>query len=153
MSALTLPPFQAKINIDQNGQKYIFDPLRLKWIRLTPEEWVRQHFTNYLIEHKHYPKALLAHEVNLKIGQANRRCDILLYKRAGLEPHLIVECKAPSVEITQATFQQICAYNTILRAAYTIVTNGIVHYACRINLNTHAVEYLPSIPNYEDLSS
>lgn len=152
MLTLNLPPYPAKVKADAQGQKYIYDELRLRWVRLTPEEWVRQHFTNFLIQHKHYPKSLIAHEVNMKIGNTNRRCDILLYNRMGLTPLLVVECKAPNVEITQTTFQQVCAYNTVLRAKYTIVTNGMVHYACKIDLDKHTANYLQGIPDYEEIA-
>ena len=98
----------------RNGRPAIFDFLRRRYVALTPEEWVRQHFTHYLVEHLAYPAALLANEVSLNVGGALRRCDSVLYARQGGRPRLIVEYKAPDVAITQHVFNQIAAYNSVL---------------------------------------
>ena len=151
MTPLNLPPFPIKLRCDENGIQRVFDRLRQRWIKLTPEEWVRQHFTNYLIEHKHYPASLLANEVSLPLNGTTRRCDTVLYHREGLRPRLIVEYKAPHVSITEAVFRQICSYNSALRADYLIVTNGIDHYVCYINKQQHSIHYLPQIPDFTEL--
>ncbi len=150
MIPLNLPPYAIKI-AEKNGRTAVFDPLRRRYVCLTPEEWVRQHFTNYLISHKGYPAALLANEVSLCVGGASRRCDSVLYHHTGGRPRVIIEYKAPSVAITQAVFTQIASYNSVLRADYLIVSNGLAHYCCRIDYNTANVEYLTEIPDYSDL--
>lgn len=150
MKPLNLPPFELKIS-HKDGRAVIFDFLRRRYLALTPEEWVRQHFTHYLVEHKHYPAALLANEVTVRVGETARRCDSVLYHREGGRPRVIVEYKAPHVPITQAVFQQICAYNSVLRADYLIVSNGLAHYCCRVDYETMGIAYLPQIPDYAEL--
>ena len=135
----------------RNGRPAIFDFLRRRYVALTPEEWVRQHFTHYLVEHLAYPAALLANEVSLNVGGALRRCDSVLYARQGGRPRLIVEYKAPDVAITQHVFNQIAAYNSVLRANYLIVTNGLDHYCCRMDYAGGRVKYLPAVPHYDEL--
>ena len=150
MSSLNLPSFNIRTK-KQDGQTYIFDFIRKRFLRLTPEEWVRQHFTHFLIEHKNYPLALLANEVTIHLNGATRRCDSVLYNNKGGEPRIIIEYKAPYIPITQIVFQQIYAYNSVLHADYLIVSNGICHYCCHIDYATQKVKYLTDIPNYEDL--
>lgn len=124
--------------------------LRKKYIALTPEEWVRQHFVHYLIEHKGFPQALLANEVQIRLNATKKRCDTVLYRR-DLSARLIVEYKAPSVEITQAVFDQITRYNMVLKVDYLIVTNGLQHYCCQIDYTRQAYCFLPEIPAYSEL--
>ena len=149
MLALNLPSYSFKISKTE-GKTYIFDVLRKKYVALTPEEWVRQHFTHYLLEHKGYPQGLLANEIQLNLNGTKKRCDTVLYNR-DLTAKMIVEYKAPNVEITQAVFNQITRYNLVLKVEYLIVTNGIRHYCCRIDYATHSYTFLPDIPNYEAL--
>lgn len=149
MLALNLPPYPFKIS-NKDGKKYIFDVLRKKYVALTPEEWVRQHFTHYLLEHKGYPRGLLANEIQLNLNGTKKRCDTVLYNR-NLTAKMIVEYKAPNVNITQAVFDQITRYNMVLRVDYLIVTNGINHYCCHIDYTTHSYRFLPEIPNYNEL--
>lgn len=150
MKTLNLPAFDIRL-AQKNGKKMIYDFLRRRYITLTPEEWVRQHFTHFLVEHKHYPAALIANEVGLDVGGVNRRCDTVLFHREGGRPRLIVEYKAPSIPITQEVFNQICSYNSVLRADYLIVSNGISHYCCHIDYQQNAVQFLRDIPAYEEL--
>ena len=131
MERLNLPTYEIKTR-NINGKSYILDILRRKFVALTPEEWVRQHFVHFLVEYKHYPAALLANEVELEIGKKKLRCDSILYSR-DFSPRMIVEYKSPEIEITQKTFNQIFAYNTLLHAEYLVVSNGIRHYCCHIN--------------------
>ena len=119
-------------------------------MNLTPEEWVRQHFVHYLIDCKGYPAALLANEVELLCGQKKLRCDSVLYD-SNARPRMIVEYKAPTVTITQQTFNQIFAYNTLLHADYLVVSNGISHYCCKIDYTNRSYSFLSDIPRYEDL--
>lgn len=149
MLALNLPPYPFKIS-NREGKKFIFDVLRKKYVALTPEEWVRQHFTHLLVEHKGYPQGLLANEVQLNLNGTKKRCDTVLYNR-DLSAKMIVEYKAPNVEITQAVFDQITRYNMVLKVDYLIVTNGINHYCCRIDYITHSYRFLSGIPDYVEL--
>lgn len=151
MLALNLPSFPLKIT-NREGKRYIFDTLRKKYVALTPEEWVRQHFTHYLLAYKGYPQGLLANEIQINLNGTRKRCDTVLYRR-DLSALMIVEYKAPSVEITQAVFDQITRYNMVLRVKYLIVTNGLQHYCCRIDYRTQTYTFLPSIPDYPSLEA
>ena len=128
MYRLNLPPYEIKIK-EKGGRHAVFDVLRRKYVNLTPEEWVRQHFIHYLTEHKGYPTSLLANEVKLRLGQKSLRCDSVLYDNM-LQPRMIIEYKAPTIQITQKTFNQIFAYNILMHVDYLVVSNGMSHYCC-----------------------
>ena len=149
MLPLNLPPCLLKISNDA-GKYSVFDVLRKKYIALTPEEWVRQHFVHYLIEHKGFPQALLANEVQIRLNATKKRCDTVLYRR-DLSARLIVEYKAPSVEITQAVFDQITRYNMVLKVDYLIVSNGMQHYCCCMDYEHQSYTFLQDIPDYHSL--
>lgn len=149
MLSLNLPAFQSKI-VNQNGKNTIFDIIRKRYVTLTPEEWVRQHFVHYLINYKGYPQTLLANEINLKLNGTSKRCDTVLYNR-DLSARLIIEYKAPHIEINQAVFNQITRYNIVLKVDYLIVSNGLQHYCCRINYENLSYTFLPDIPDYTSL--
>ena len=149
MFRLNLPPYPIKIQ-EKGEKRQIFDFLRRKWVALTPEEWVRQHFTHYLTEHKGYPKTLLANEVELRIGEKHLRCDTLLYNKE-LRPRMIIEYKAPTIQIQQKTFDQISVYNLLLKVDYLIVSNGLQHYCCKMDYATQRYIFLEAIPDYEIL--
>jgi hypothetical protein len=149
MLPLNLPSFPFKLQ-QQNGKNVIFDALRKKYVALTPEEWVRQHFIRFLIDYKGYPKGLLANEVQLVLNGTKKRCDTVLFNK-DLSARMIVEYKAPHIEITQAVFDQITRYNMVLKVDYLIVSNGINHYCCRIDYNTMSYTFLPEIPDYQSL--
>lgn len=149
MLELNLPPFD--INIKKtNGKLTVFDKLRRKFVALTPEEWVRQHFINYLIVEKGFSPFLIANEIQINLNNQKRRCDSVVYNRT-LIPIVIIEYKSPEVEITQEVFDQIVRYNIVLRVKYLIVSNGLNHYCCKIDYETQSFEYLPNIPSYKDL--
>ena len=131
MLSLNLPTFAAKVK-EKDGKHVIFDPVRRKFVALTPEEWVRQHFVNYLISDKGYPKELLANEVPLKLNGTSKRCDTVAYNRF-LTPLMIVEYKAPHIEITRTVFDQIVRYNMVLHVRYLAVSNGFSHFCCKID--------------------
>ncbi len=150
MQRLNLPPFNIKV-AEHDGHTTIYDFLRHRYLRLTPEEWVRQHFTHFLVEQKGYPTALLANEVTINVNGVARRCDSVLYKAAGGIPRMIIEYKAPHIHITQSVFQQIYSYNSVLRADYLIVSNGLQHYCCHVDYNNMRVDFLKDIPNYTEL--
>ncbi len=149
MLSLNLPVFDAKITV-QDGKSSIFDTIRKRYVALTPEEWVRQHFIHFLTGHKGYPSALLANEVLLNLNGTKKRCDTVLYRR-DLSARMIVEYKAPHIEITQTVFDQITRYNMVLKVDYLIVSNGMQHYCCRMDYETNSYRFLPDIPDYSSL--
>ena len=149
MQTLNLPNYPKKIS-EIKGKPYIFDIVRKKNVALTPEEWVRQHFVNYLIAEKKYPKERIANEVTVSLNGMSRRCDTVVYN-AFLEPVVIVEYKAPSVLITQDVFEQIARYNICLKVGFLMVTNGLEHYCCKIDYKEMTYSYLEEIPEYEQL--
>lgn len=151
MFQLNLPRFEIKIR-DLEGKKQIYDILRRKFVALTPEEWVRQHFVHFLIDHKGYPTALLANEMNITINGMSRRCDTVLFAK-DLTPLMIIEYKAPTVTISKHTFEQINAYNSILHVPYVIATNGLSHYCCHIDYNNNEYTFLEEIPEYKKIVS
>lgn len=146
MQKLNLPEFNFKIKNSEN-KMLIFDNLRKKYLVLTPEEWVRQHFVHYLISEKKYPISLIAIEKQLTLNTRKKRTDILVFNQLGT-PELIVECKAPSVKITQDTFDQIARYNLKLNANYLIVTNGLTHFYCKMDFKNKTYIFLKDIPAY-----
>ncbi|MBO4445203.1 MAG: type I restriction enzyme HsdR N-terminal domain-containing protein [Bacteroidaceae bacterium] len=150
MLELNLPPFDKKII--QDGDKVsIFDVIRRRYVALTPEEWVRQHFVHFLIDEKGFPLSHMSNEVQVKLNGMSRRCDTVLYDKS-LQPILIAEYKAPTVDITQKVFDQICRYNIVLHVKYLIVSNGLSHYCCQIDYENGSYTFLPDIPTYEELT-
>ena len=149
MNRINLPPYAIKLR-DDGGKRQIFDFLRRRYVALTPEEWVRQHFVHYLVEQKGYPKGLLANEVELRVGDKHLRCDTLLYNRE-LKPQMIIEYKKPDIELTQRVFDQITVYNFLLHVDYLVVSNGRQHYCCKMDYEKREYSFLESIPNYESL--
>lgn len=147
MQTLNLPSYTFKIK--QNGLRtQIFDAIRKKYVVLSPEEWVRQNFLQYLIQDKKYPASLIAVEAGLKYNQLQKRMDVLVYNKQGCA-HLMVECKAPEVKITQDAFDQIARYNMVFKVKYLIVTNGIHHFCCLMDYDTNTYRYLEQIPVFE----
>jgi hypothetical protein len=144
MDALNLPPFGHKIS-EIGGKSHIFDALRRKYVRLTPEEWVRQHMIHLLLSHYQYPKALMQCEGGLTLNQTQKRTDLVVFDRMG-QPFLVVECKAPHITLNQAVFDQIARYNHVHRAPYLIVTNGLLHYCCCIDHQTSGITFLDDFP-------
>ncbi len=116
---------------------------------LQPEEWVRQHCVEYLIHHKNYPVSLINVEKELKVNNLKKRYDIVVYHPDG-SINLIVECKAPKVNISQDTFDQIARYNMTLDADYLMITNGLSHYYCQMDTEGEQYVFLRDIPNYEN---
>lgn len=149
MLKLNLPTFDHKINRTRDGLQ-IYDRLRRKFVALTPEEWVRQHFVEFIITHKGFPQSLIANEIGITLNNTRRRCDTVVYDNTA-SPLVIIEYKAPSVEITQATFDQIVRYNMVLQAKYLIVSNGLNHYCCSIDYTNQTYQFLKEIPSYSEL--
>lgn len=150
MAELKLPAYNAKVVV-KDGKRNIFDPLRRKYVALTPEEWVRQHFINFLISCKGYPGSLLANEIAITLNGTSKRCDSILFDRQG-QPQMIVEYKAPTVKITSKVFDQIARYNIVLKVKFLIVTNGIDHYCCKVDYQNNRCVFLQDIPDYEKLA-
>ena len=150
MQRLNLPEYQ--FNIKKREDAFIIlDPLRRRWVVLTPEEWVRQNFVRFLIEEREFPAALMNNEISLTQNGIKRRCDTLVADRQGA-PLVIVEYKAPTVEITQKVFDQIVRYNMVLQAKYLIVSNGMSHYCCKIDYENNSYSFLEDIPCYGPLN-
>lgn len=149
MFRLNLPQYEIKIT-EKDGKRMIFDFLRKKYVALTPEEWVRQHFTHYLVEHKGYPKGLLGNEIELQIGDKRLRCDSILYNKVA-RPQMIIEYKAPTVPLQQKVFDQVSAYNLLLRVDYLVISNGMEHYCCKMDYEHQKYLFLQEIPDYEKL--
>ncbi len=144
---LNLPSFELKIK-EQDGKQYIFDRLKKRYIRLTPEEYVRQHFINYLINHKNFPETLLANEIQIELGNVKKRCDTVLYDKF-LKPQMIIEYKSPRIVVNQNTFDQISRYNMKLQVPWLIISNGLQHYCCNVDFNTGTCVFFNEIPDYK----
>lgn len=152
MDTLNLPAYDAKLRRASDGQLQIFDRLRNKFVVLTPEEWVRQHFVNFLIEHRGYPLALMANEVGLRQNGCLRRCDTIVYDHTA-HPIAIIEYKAPQIDITERVFDQIVRYNMALAVRHLIVSNGKAHYCCRVDFRESKYYFLSDIPYYQSIES
>ena len=151
MLQLNLPQYSFRIK-KQNEKLVIFDSQRKRYVALTPEEWVRQNFIRFLIEEKGYPAAYLAIEKQLNMNGMKKRCDAILYNEHA-QPFLIIELKAPNIAITQATFDQIAVYNAKLKVDFFIISNGIEHFCCKVNLETARYEFFPEIPDFNQIAT
>lgn len=149
MDKLSLPTFDFNIK-ESDGKTVIFDIIRKKYLVLTPEEWVRQHFVHYLINHLGYVKSLISVEHGLKYNKLQKRTDIIVHDRKG-DPLVLVECKAPEYNLSQKVLEQAMMYNRVLNAEYIIVTNGLEHSCLRVNSANKSVEYLSSLPFYNEI--
>lgn len=125
----------------------IFDEIRKKFILLTPEEWVRQHVVQFLLQDKKYPKSYINVEKLIKINDLSKRYDSVVFQPNG-EIFLLIECKAPEVPISQQTFDQIARYNLVLKAKYLMVTNGLNHYFCQMDFENEKYVFLKELPEY-----
>ena len=130
----------------------VFDILRKKYICLTEEEFVRQAFVNWLISELKYPPSLMANEIGIKLNDTYKRCDTVVFTSKG-DPLIIIEYKAPQVKISQTTFDQIVRYNMALNASFLIVSNGCVHYCCRIDSSNGTYSFLGEVPCYEKIKT
>ena len=146
---LNLPPGDVRLRRSARGDE-VYDPLRRKWLLLTPEEWVRQHFTSFLRTHLGCPASLMGNEIAIKLNGTSKRCDSVVHDRAG-KPLMIVEYKAPSVTITQEVFDQIARYSLVLNVRYLVVSNGLHHYCCRLEPECAKYTFLREIPHYDQL--
>ncbi len=149
MQALNFPAYSFKIR-SGTQRKQIFDPIRKKYVTLTPEEWVRQHLVQFLVQERNFPASLIAVEMSLKLHGMQKRGDIVVYNNIG-NPFFIAECKAPEVKITQQVFDQIARYNIVLKVPFLVVSNGLQHFCCQVDHENETFSYLKEIPNYKEL--
>lgn len=146
MLLLNLPVSDLRVT-KRDDKPVVFDIIRRRYVVITPEEWVRQHFVHFLLNHKGYPQALMANEVQVILNGTKKRCDTVLY-RQDLTARMIIEYKAPDIEITQAVFEQITRYNMVLKVNYLVVSNGMQHYCCRMDYKNNRYTFLKDIPDY-----
>lgn len=149
MESLNLPAYDFRTT-DRDGTQVIYDRIREQYVRLTPEEWVRQHFVQYLIQELDVPDGLVAVEAAFQFQGQPQRADAIVHDRQG-DPLLVVECKAPRISVGQDAFDQCARYNLVLGAPYLVVTNGQTHYACAIDLEAQDYRFLNDLPPYSDL--
>ena len=142
MIKIDYPPYQPKIKT-QGGQEFIFDSFRKKWVVLTPEEWVRQNFLQYLITVKKYPASLIAIEKEIKLGELKKRFDIVVYDKNS-QPWMIVECKEMNVELNQQVLDQVLRYNITMQVPYLVITNG--SYCMAFQCDNNQLLVLTNLP-------
>ena len=147
MQQLNFPSCKFRFKNSEN-KIAIFDEIRKKFIFLTPEEWVRQHVVHFLLYSKNYPKSLINVEKQLRINGLIKRYDVVVYHPDGTI-NVLVECKAPSIKISQETFDQIARYNHTLKAGFLMVTNGLNHYFCQMDFELEKYTFLKDIPHYQ----
>ena len=146
MQQLNFPSYSFRFKNSEN-KVAIFDEIRKKFIILTPEEWVRQHTIQFILQEKNYPKSHLNVEKLIKVNDLSKRYDIVVFQPNG-EIFLLIECKAPEVSITQQTFDQIARYNLTLKAKFLMVTNGLNHYFCQMDFKNEKYIFLKELPNF-----
>ncbi|HCY40989.1 MAG TPA: restriction endonuclease subunit R [Prolixibacteraceae bacterium] len=149
MQKLNLPEYSFRIKVAE-GKSSIFDSLRKKFVRLTPEEWVRQNFIQFLIVEKKFPVSLIVVEAGVKVNNNPQRADMIVFDRSGI-PALVAEFKAPEVKISQQTFDQIVRYNMQLKVKFLIVSNGLDHFCCSINYADNSYAFIPEIPEFTSI--
>ncbi len=149
VESLNFPQYQFEIQ-ESEGRQVIFDSLRKKWLQLLPEEWVRQHVVQYLVQEKQVPAGLIGVEKGFQFQGMQRRADLIVHDRQGAAV-LMVECKAPAVKITQDVFDQVARYNMVIHAGYLFVTNGLQHYCCKIEADTRQYTFLKELPDFSAL--
>ena len=149
---LILPEYHFKTRVNPSGKDEIFDEVRMKYVILTPEEWVRQNLIRYLKEEKKYPSMLIAIEKGIKVNNMQKRFDAVIHNRNG-QPLMLIEFKSPDVKITQKVMEQISRYNLSLNVSYLLVSNGLSHYCCYIDKETGTFEFLDEIPEIDKLTN
>lgn len=150
LPTLKLPPVTASIRTIDGGTE-IFDPIRKVFVVLTPEEWVRQHFINYLVSDRLIPAGLIAVEKQIRVNRMSKRFDIVAHLPTG-QPAMIVECKAAHVKISQETFNQALRYNLSLNIHYLVLTNGLTHFCFRLNYDDKTSRQLDHVPTFQEMS-
>lgn len=150
MDALNLPKTELKL-IRKEGRTMVFDILRRRFVALTPEEWVRQHFVHFLVERKGYPATCIGNEISLWLNGTQKRCDTVVYDGEA-RPVMIVEYKSARIPLTQAVFDQISRYNIALRVRWLVVSNGLHHYCCLVDYERGTYSFLSDIPSYGEVT-
>lgn len=150
MQQLNFPSYSFRFKNSENKVS-IFDEIRKKFIILTPEEWVRQHVVRFLLDEKKYPKSLINVEKVLNVNGLRKRCDVVVFNPDG-SIFLLIECKAPEIKTSQATFDQIARYNMTLKSQYLMVTNGLNHYFCQMDFENEKYIFLKELPNFETIN-
>ena len=146
---LNIPYGDLKLAEDKDGNLRVLDFLRKKYVMLTPEEFVRQNFISWMTNSLGYPVSYIANEVEIRVNDTKKRCDTVIFS-SDLQPLMIIEYKAPGIEITQDTFNQIVRYNMQLKAKYLVVSNGIRNYCCKIDYERETYDFIRVIPTYRD---
>ncbi|MBL6669042.1 MAG: type I restriction enzyme HsdR N-terminal domain-containing protein [Flavobacteriaceae bacterium] len=149
MLKLNFPDCDIKVKLKQN-KPYVFDVVRKKWIRLTPEEWVRTHCIQFLNQQKNFPISLLRIEQQFNVFDRQKRFDLIACN-SKQEPLVLVECKSPEVKIRQNTFDQLSRYNVVLKSPYSMITNGLNHYFYTVNFDNQSFQFIEELPNYNEL--
>jgi len=149
MKTLNLPGYDFKIRSSE-GKQEIFDSFRKRYVALTPEEWVRQHIVQYLVNSFNVPATLVVVEKSLVLNKMKKRADVLVYGISG-NPVMIVECKSPNVKISQKTFEQVARYNMVFKVKYLLVTNGMDHYFCSVDFENQHYTFLENITDYNQM--
>ncbi len=143
MIKIEYPPYQPKIK-EAAGKEFIFDEVRKRWVILTPEEWVRQNFLQYITQTKKYPASLIAIEKEIKLGELKKRFDIVVYD-ADTKPWMIVECKEMNVALNKSVLDQVLRYNISLNVPYLVITNG--SYCMAMQLAGNAMKAIDALPD------
>lgn len=151
MLELNLPKYDFKLKKSEKGLK-IFDAWRCRWVTLTPEEWVRQHFLHFMEDHLGYPHGLMAVETAINVNGTSKRCDAVVYGR-DMKPLVLVEFKRPDVVLTQKVFDQVAVYNTQLGVRYFLISNGLQHYACAVDAASGRYCFFQTLPTFSVLSA
>ena len=144
MIKIEYPPYQPKIKRQQE-REYIFDDIRKQWLLLTPEEWVRQNFLQFLINVKKYPRSLIAIEKEISLGDLAKRFDIVVYNKSSI-PWMIIECKEMDVELSETVLEQALRYNITLNVPYIVITNG--KYCFGFLTNSGHLKELDKMPEF-----
>lgn len=147
MVKLNLPEYPVKTR-KLGSRQFIFDQIRKKYVKLTPEEWVRQHFLNYLLDDLAYPRSLVRVESGLSVNSMGKRTDILVYNKE-ITPYLLVECKAAHITLNHKAMDQLSIYNRTIKAQYLVLTNGLKHYCCCMNYKTNSYQFQAALPSYD----
>jgi len=147
---LNLPGYEVRVSKTENGEREIFDSFRKKFVKLTPEEWVRQHFLHFLCNEKGYPATLISVEKQLKILGRSKRFDAVVFKNDGT-PVVLIEFKATSVKLNQDVIEQVAGYNFVLQANFLMISNGLTHYCCKMDYENRTYRLLSEIPLFKEL--
>lgn len=150
MVSLNFPRYEFRITIEEKGKQVIFDPVRKKYVALTPEEWVRQHVIQYLAQEKNVPLSLMKVESEIQLLKTKKRFDLAVFDRNG-HSLLVAECKSPSIKLTQHVLDQAVRYNMTLQVKYLMLTNGLQHMVCETDPDTGSIRPIKSVPDFSDL--